>query len=125
MCPIHGQRDEGDEMKLRLPQCLRSTNLLALFAAVLMIATSGEAEPLPLERAIRLALAHSTASEIATADVQRAFASYHELRNDYLPQLVVGSGLGCSYGFRLSIEVPAPPLVNVAVHRAGFIPEQR
>ena len=32
-------------------------------------------EPLPLDRAIRLALAHSTTSAIADADVQRAFAS--------------------------------------------------
>ena len=112
-------------MKLQLPRCLRSTNLFALFAAILIIAPSGEAEPLPLERAIRLALAHSTASAIATADVQRAFASYHELRNDYLPQLVVGSGLGWSYGFPLSIEGSAPALVNVAAHSTVFNPAQR
>jgi outer membrane protein TolC len=112
-------------MKLQLPRCLRSTNLFALFAAILIIATSGQAEPLPLERAIRLALAHSTASAIATADVQRAFASYHELRNDYLPQLVVGSGLGWSYGFPLSIEGSAPALVNVAAHSTVFNPAQR
>ena len=86
-------------MKLRLPRWLRFPNLLALFAAVLMIATRGQAEPLPLERAIRLALAHSTSSAIADADVQRAFASYRELRNNYVPQLAVGSGLGWSYGF--------------------------
>jgi outer membrane protein TolC len=112
-------------MKLELPRCLRSTNLFALFAAILIIAPSGEAEPLPLERAIRLALAHSTASAIATADVQRAFASYHELRNDYLPQLIVGSGLGWSYGFPLSIEGSAPALVNVAAHSTVFNPAQR
>jgi outer membrane protein TolC len=112
-------------MKIQLPRCLRSTNLLGLFAAILIIATSGEAEPLPLERAIRLALAHSTTSAIATADVQRAFASYHELRNDYLPQLVVGSGLGWSYGFPLSIEGSAPALVNVAAHSTVFNPAQR
>ena len=80
-------------MKLRLP-CLRCTNLLAVLAAVLTIATLGQAEPLPLDRAIRLALAHSTSSAIAKADVQRAFASYRELRNNYVPQLFLGSGLG-------------------------------
>src|SRR5712671_1311295 len=114
-------------MKIRLRRCLRSTNLLAFFAAVLlmMIAPSGEAEPLPLERAIRLALAHSTASAIATADVQRAFASYRGIRNNYLPQLVVGSGLGWSYGFPLSIEGSAPALVNVAAHSTVFNPAQR
>src|SRR6202158_5418131 len=114
-------------MKLRLPARLRFTNLLAFFAAVvlMMIATRGEAEPLPLERAIRLALAHSTSSAIATADVQRAFASYRELRNNYLPQLVVGSGLGWSYGFPLSIEGSAPALVNAVAQSTVFNPAQR
>jgi outer membrane protein TolC len=114
-------------MKLRLPRCLRSTSLLAFFAAVLlmMIATRGHAEPLPLERAIRLALAHSTSSAIANADVQRAFASYRELRNNYLPQLVVGSGLGWSYGYPLTIEGSAPALVNAVAQSTVFNPSQR
>src|SRR5229473_5488280 len=115
-------------MKLRLPRCLRSTNLLAFFAAVLVllltIATRGDLEPLPLERAIRLALAHSTVSAIANADVQRAFASYRGIRNNYLPQLVVGSGLGWSYGFPLSIEGSAPSLVNAVAQSTVFNPAQ-
>jgi len=89
-----------------------------------MIATRGQAEPLPLERAIRLALAHSTVSAIANADVQRAFASYRGIRNNYLPQLVVGSGLGWSYGFPLSIEGSAPSLVNVVAQSTVFNPAQ-
>src|SRR5260370_12871937 len=116
-------------MKLRLPRCLRSTNLLAFFAAVLVllmtIATRGEAEPLPLERAIRLALTHSTASAIATADVQRAFASYREIRNNYLPQIFVGSGLGWSYGYPLSIEGSAPALANAVAQSTVYNPAQR
>jgi outer membrane protein TolC len=89
-----------------------------------MIATRGQAEPLPLDRAIRLALAHSTVSAIANADVQRAFASYRGIRNNYLPQLVVGSGLGWSYGFPLSIEGSAPSLVNVVAQSTVFNPAQ-
>src|ERR1700687_173665 len=114
-------------MKLRLPARLRFTNLLAFFAAVVLIiiATRGEAEPLPLERAIRLALAHSTGSAIANADVQRAFASYRELRNNYLPQLFVGSGLGWSYGYPLSIEGSAPALANAVAQSTVFNPSQR
>ena len=81
-------------MKFRLPRWLLFIKLLALVVAVLTISTRSHAEPLPLERAIRLALAHSTSSAIANADVQRTFASYRELRNNYLPQLTVGSGLG-------------------------------
>jgi len=90
-----------------------------------MIVTRGQAEPLPLERAIRLALAHSTSSAIANADVQRTFASYRELRNNYLPQLIVGSGLGWSYGFPLSIEGSAPALANVVAQSTVFNPAQR
>ncbi len=113
-------------MRLRLPQ-LHCTNLLALLAAVLamLVATRGEAEPLPLERAIRLALAHSTTSAIANADVQKAFASYRELRNNYLPQLFGGSGLGWTYGYPLSIEGSAPALANVVAQSTVFNPAQR
>src|ERR1700687_1727523 len=111
-------------MKLRLPR-LHCTNLLALFMAVLMIATRGQAEPLPLERAIRLALAHSTSSAIANADVQRAFASYRELRNNFLPQVIAGSGLGWSYGFPLTIEGSPPALVDVVAQSSVFNPAQR
>src|ERR1035441_135851 len=84
-------------MNLRLPRWLRSTNLFFLSALILLPATIAPAEPLPLERAIRLALSHSTTTAISSADVQRAVASYHELRYHSIPQLAVGSGLGYSY----------------------------
>ena len=112
-------------MKLRLPRCLHCTNLLALLTAALMIATRGQAEPLPLERAIRLALAHSTTSAIANADVQRTFASYRELRNNYIPQLAIGSGLGWTYGYPLTIEGSAPALANAVAQSSVFNPAQR
>src|SRR5271169_2340950 len=115
-------------MKFRLRQ-LRFTNPLALLAAVLLIvmmtATRGAAEPLPLERAIRLALAHSTSSAIDNADVQKAFASYRELRNNYLPQLFAGSGLGYTYGYPLSIEGSPPALFDVVAQSSIFNPAQR
>jgi len=90
-----------------------------------MIATRGQAEPLPLERAIRLALAHSTGSAIATADVQRTLASYRELRNNYIPQLIAGSGLGYTYGYPLSIEGSPPALLDVVAQSSIFNPAQR
>jgi outer membrane protein TolC len=111
-------------MKLRLPRS-RSTSVLALLAAMLMIASRGQAEPLPLERAIRLALKHSTSSAIANADVQRALASYRELRNNYLPQLFVGSGLGYTYGNPLAVSGAAPSLANVMAQSTIFNPAQR
>jgi outer membrane protein TolC len=116
-------------MKLQLPRRLRSNNLLALFTASVMMtmttATAGHAEPLPLERAIRLALTHSTTSAIADADVQKAFASYRELRDNYLPQLIVGSGLGYTYGYPLSIEGNPPALANAVAQATVYNPSQR
>jgi outer membrane protein TolC len=100
-------------MKLRLPPSWRFPNLPALFAVVLIAALSASAEPLPLERAIRLALSHSTTTAITHADVQRTIASYRELRNMRIPQLSAGSGLGWSYGFPLAIEGAAPSLLTV------------
>ena len=99
-------------MKLQLPPSWFFSNLLALFAVVLMAPPPAAAEPLPLERAIRLALSHSTTAAIARADVQRTIASYRELRNNRIPQLNAGSGIGWSYGFPLTIEGAAPSLVT-------------
>ncbi len=111
-------------MKLRLPRLPRM-NLFALFTALLIVSTRVEAEPLPLERAIRLALAHGTSSAIADAEVQRAFASYRELRNNFVPQIVGGSGLGYTYGYPLSIEGSPPALFNVIAQSPVFNPAQR
>jgi outer membrane protein TolC len=119
------RRDEGDEMKFRWPR-LHCMNPLSIFSAalVLMMAAHSHAEPLPLDRAIRLALAHSTSSAIADADVQRAFAAYHELRDNYVPQLFVGSGLGYTYGYPLTIE-GSHRLLDVVAQTTVFNPGQR
>ncbi|MGB8013265.1 MAG: TolC family protein [Terriglobales bacterium] len=110
-------------MKLRLPRRLRSTTLLAFLVSAVLIAA--QAEPLPLERAIRLALAHSTTSVIASADVQRTFASYREMRNNYIPQLMIGSGLGWTYGYPLSIGGSGPALANAVTQSSVFNPAQK
>jgi outer membrane protein TolC len=112
-------------MKFRLHWWLRFTHPPALIAAALMVATHAQAEPLPLERAIRLALTHSTTSAIAEADVQHAFASYRELRNHYVPQLFLGSGVGWTYGYPLNIEGSAPSLANAVVQGSVFNPSGR
>src|SRR5258706_13986375 len=105
-------------MKLRL-------NRLVLSLTTLLIAVGAHSETLPLERAIRLALAHSTNSAVANADVQRAFASYRELRNGYMPQLIAGSGLGYTYGYPLTIQGSPPALVNVIANSTVFNPAQQ
>ena len=80
---------------------------------ILLVALTASAEPLPLKRAVELALAHSTTAGSAVADEQRALASYHEARNQYLPQIIAGAGLGASYGFPLSLEGAAPSRFNL------------
>jgi outer membrane protein TolC len=86
----------------------------ALLAALLcLLPTALLAEPVPLRHMVELALKHATAADIAAADEQHAFASYRELRNNIIPQVTVGAGLGWSYGFPLSLEGAAPSLFNV------------
>src|SRR5436190_21434247 len=62
------------------------------------------AEPLPLKRVVELAISHSTVTGATAADEQRAFASYHEARNQYIPQVVPGAGLAAPWRFPLCLE---------------------
>lgn len=83
------------------------------------------AEQLPLKRVVELALVHSTTMQASHLDEQRAFASYHEARNQFLPQLTVGSGLGKSYGYPLSLEGSAPSIVDTTAQFALINPALR
>lgn len=83
------------------------------------------AEPLPLKQAVELALKHSTGAASVDADFQHAYASYREAHNQYLPQLVVGSSLGETWGFPLSLEGSAPSIVNVTSQSALINPSLR
>jgi outer membrane protein TolC len=83
------------------------------------------AEPLPLKRVVELALSHSTVTGATAADEQRAFASYHEARNQYIPQVVAGAGLGASWGFPLSLEGAAPSIFNLNTQSALLNPSLR
>jgi len=115
---------EGEQMKsLSRRASISSTLLLGsfIFGALPRLA----AEPLPLKRAVELALSHSTTAAAASADEQRVFASYREARNQYIPQLVVGSGLGKSWGFPLSLEGSAPSILNVNSQSTIFNPATR
>jgi outer membrane protein TolC len=92
---------------------------------VLAACLSLEAEPLTLKRAVELALSHSPAAAELSADGQRAMASLQEARNQYLPQLMIGSGLGDSWGYPLSLEGAAPSLFNVTAQSALLNPALR
>jgi outer membrane protein TolC len=84
-----------------------------LEALLLLLPGSLLAETIPLKRMVELALQHATSAEIAAADEQRALANYRELRNNFIPQVTTGAGLGWSYGFPLSLEGAAPSLFNL------------
>jgi outer membrane protein TolC len=113
-----------DAMKPGL-RWFRGVPLALLICACLLTLARAEAEPLSLKRAVELALVHSPAAAEAGADEQRAFASFHEARNQYIPQLLVGSGLGDSWGYPLSLEGSAPSLFNVTGQSALFNPALR
>jgi len=83
------------------------------------------AEQVPLQRVVELALSHGAAMAAADAAAQRAYAAYRETRNQYLPTVVVGSGLGKTWGFPLSLEGSAPAIVNTTAQSAVINPALR
>src|ERR1700678_1809674 len=108
---------EGDQMKIKMkkikmtmktkPNLRWIIRAQAQFLAVplllvFILSASLAAEPVPLKRVVELALVHGTAGAIANADQKRFLAQYLEVRNQYIPQLIAGAGLGWSDGFPLS-----------------------
>lgn len=97
----------------------RSAPVHKLLLAVLVFPPASLlAEPVTLHHAVDLALKHATGAGIAAADEQHASAGYRELRNNYIPQLNAGAGIGWSDGFPLSLEGAAPSLFNVSAQSA-------
>lgn len=93
--------------------------------AALLIPATLLAEPVPLKRVVQLALTHATGGAIAAADELRAAAGYRELKDNYVPQLSTGAGLGYSYGFPLGLEGSAPSLFNLNAQSAVLNPSLR
>jgi outer membrane protein TolC len=83
------------------------------------------AEPFTFQRAVELALQHSGVMGIAAINQRRAHQSYVEARGHYVPQLTVGSGLGYSYGFPLTLEGSAPSVVNFTSVQSLYNPSLR
>src|ERR1700675_2353699 len=92
---------------------------------VALLPASLLAEPVSLKRVVELALTHATGAAITAADEKRASAGYQELRNNYVPQLSTGAGLGYSYGFPLALEGSAPSLFNINAQSALLNPALR
>jgi outer membrane protein TolC len=101
--------------------CIRA-HAVSWTLAFILFPVSVLAEPVPLKRVVELALTHATGSAIAAADEEHAAAGYRELRNNYIPQLATGAGLGYSYGFPLALEGSAPSLFNLTAQSALLNP---
>jgi outer membrane protein TolC len=87
---------------------------LAICGSTPLVAQTGE-KRLPFRTAIELALKNSPATGISRYDQQRAKATLQQSRDFFLPSMVIGSGLGFSYGFPLSLEGAAPSIFNVNI----------
>jgi len=105
----------------------KSCGLAALLLCLLLFrphfckaADQPTATPIPFRNAVELALEHSGVMGIAAMNQWRAHQAYLEVRANWIPQLTVGSGLGYSYGFPLTLEGSAPSLVNFNSSQAFF-----
>jgi outer membrane protein len=96
-----------------------------LFLVLLLLPAQLFAEPITLKHAVELALQHANGGAIAAAEQQNADANARQLRDNYLPQVTAGSGLGWSYGFPLTLGGSAPSIFNIAGQSALIHPELR
>ncbi len=104
-------------------RCVRISAFL--FALLLVSSTFLSAETLSLKRAVLLAVSHGAVVGTSKEDEQRAFATYLETKEAFVPQLTVGSGLGATWGFPLSLENSAPSIVNVTAQSSLINPALR
>ncbi|HVO59925.1 MAG TPA: TolC family protein [Terriglobales bacterium] len=100
---------------------LRAGSLFCL----LLLVPQVNAQTITLRHAVELAVTHSGQATLAAADRDKALAAYHEARSAYLPRLVLGTGIGSSYGFPLSLENSAPSLFNVTSQQIVYSPAQK
>ncbi len=102
-------------------------NIALLGCALLSLAGNSFAadapvKPIPFRDAVELALQHSGVMGIAAINQWRAEEAYKELRDNYIPQVIVGSGLGYTYGFPLTLEGAAPSLANASTVQSFYNP---
>jgi len=113
-------------MKLHARLVLIAAWIMALPLTLLAQETSsGKDKPLAFRTAIELALKNSASTGLQQADLQRSRSVVRQTKDVFLPQMVLGSGLGASYGFPLSLEGAAPSIFNVNFQGALFNMAQR
>lgn len=98
---------------------------LALIGLLTVTRAAVGQEPLPFQKAVELALGQSTQMALNHANEVRAYQTYLEARDSYIPKVAVGSDIGYAYGFPLSLEGSAPTLFNVTTQSSVWSPAQR
>lgn len=98
---------------------------LRLACVLVLLAVTASAEPIPFKRAIELALKHSGTMAIALAEQTRTRQLYLAERDQFLPTVVFGSGLGYSFGIPLTILGSAPSIFNINTSQDLFNPSHR
>jgi len=109
-------------MKPHVPGVLFALSLVA-FTSVLVAQESEK--PLAFRIAVNLALQNSASSGLSRTDLERAGATVGAARSQFLPSVTVGSALGYSHGFPLSLEGSAPSLFDVNIQGLLFNSAQR
>lgn len=94
----------------------------AFFLLVLFASGRCWSEEVTFHHAIELALQHSPAIGVAMADQLKARWAYQESFNQYKPNVTLGSGIGYSYGYPLSLEGSAPSIFNVNYSSVVYSP---
>jgi outer membrane protein len=95
-----------------------------ILCAIALVALPAFPASLTFQQAIQLAAQHSPLVASASDDETKAWAGYMEARNQYLPQVILGAGLGYSNGFPLSLEGSAPSVFNITSQQTLFNPAQ-
>ncbi len=100
---------------------MKSRSLGSAFGICALLFPVGVSAQISLLTTVDQALRNSTAVRIAAADVQRAVAGVAESRDVYIPNFVVGSSVGYTYGF----PIGQPTIVNVSTQSLIFTFSQR
>jgi outer membrane protein TolC len=88
-------------------------SILWMVLLPIVSSTATAQDTVSFQTAIELALSHSSEMDLSHADEIRAYETYLEARNTYVPKIAIGSDVGYAYGFPLSLEGSAPTLFNV------------
>lgn len=97
-----------------------ASDILALLLPILLLPAAATAQ-VSLLTTVDQAVRNSTAVRIAAADVQRAAAGVSEARDVYVPNFVLGSSVGYTYGF----PIGQPTIVNVSSQSLLFTFSQK